>query len=644
MRKYFTSFILISLFIPNSAFSQVSYTALDTLPMYNEEFLYGTNPGYYDKPDWDDISKANIARGTATVNGIGLNTLRPNLPHSFVEEYGYNIRLKEFKYYQSIGLKDLTVFLGTYFNPKSTTPLHVNYIKKYMDSTNYGTCTEPYTQSFKNLYKPIWDNGANGTPVNEDNYFAVYVYNTISTYKGLAKFWEIINEPDFCGSPSCSDLPGVKDNWWEYPPKPCDLVNLRTPVFHYIRMLRIAYEVGKYVDPNCYIALGGIGFQSFLDVMLRYTDNPVDGSVTAEYPLTGGAYFEVVSYHAYPQYRLSRYNNTTKGRDYFRFSDAAVDTVIAFKRSFERTLLRRGYGTQYPQKLFIITEYNIPRKKYRVSTAQSPTTSDHIGSPEAQRNAMIKMFTQAQKHDIKQVQTFQLGDTEDENLSKADGFDNMGFFLNMKKNVPYQQVMTPTAVATKTMIAFLQGYHYDPSRTTAMAMPVGVEGAAFKSKTGEYRYVLWARTKTDDSENATATYSFPTGFGLKGVTSYDWNYATDKTKFKGWLPTGITLGGTPQFFSEKNTLDIEDDLFGSNTKFKIYPNPNFGKFGLKIEGYSGTALLNVYTSNGILVKSEKIEVLEEDALSNLELRLDKGVYMAQILTSRKVYTQKLIIE
>ena len=98
--------------------------------------------------------------------------------------------------------------------------------------------------------------------------------------------------------------PGQPGNWWENNPDPCDY-KLRAPIFHYIRTLRISYEVIKSIAPDDYVCIAGLGFDSFLDALLRNTDNPDDGKVTAEYPLGAGAYFDVVGFHVYPHIDLS---------------------------------------------------------------------------------------------------------------------------------------------------------------------------------------------------------------------------------------------------------------------------------------------------------------------------------------------------
>ncbi|MEZ4984117.1 MAG: hypothetical protein R2795_03615 [Saprospiraceae bacterium] len=110
---------------------------------------------------------------------------------------------------------------------------------------------------------PIWDQGENGTPINDNNYFARYVYWTVSTYAGRVKFWEIINEPDYTPSGFGWRPAGMEGNWFDNPPNPCDLKNIKAPIYYYIRMMRIAYEVIKVVDPEAFVAIAPLGYPSF---------------------------------------------------------------------------------------------------------------------------------------------------------------------------------------------------------------------------------------------------------------------------------------------------------------------------------------------------------------------------------------------
>jgi hypothetical protein len=244
------------------------------------------------------------------------------------------------------------------------------------------------------MFTPIWDGGANGTPVNDANYYALYVYKTVTRYRSYTKFWEIINEPDYDVTGNAWKEPGQPGNWWDNNPPPCALANMKAPIFHYIRMLRISYEVIKSIDSTAYITVGGLGYAAFLDAVLRNTDNPVDGSVTPEYPLKGGAYFDVMSFHNYPMYGLMYWDNSINNFAYKRHSDAAAEEFIKTKTKMATVLATHGYNNiTYPEKHFICTENNIPRKEF----------GDYIGTDQAQTNYIIKALVQSQLEKVRSI-------------------------------------------------------------------------------------------------------------------------------------------------------------------------------------------------------------------------------------------------
>ena len=236
-----------------SASSQINFTANDFghAPVNTEFFQYGANMGYYG-PSWDDNTLADITAGNPQVNvpGAGVKSLHLTLPENFLELWAYNIRVNEFNHYASLGIKDNTVIL------EGPTDAH-------RDPTSFGC--QLTSRMFRNMYQPIWDGGANGTPVNDSNYLALYIYKTVTTYKQYVKYWEIINEPDLEWGYLGDSDPGTPGNWWENNPDPCALPNLFAPVYQYVRALHIAYEVIKSVDPTAYVSPGGLGKPAFLD-------------------------------------------------------------------------------------------------------------------------------------------------------------------------------------------------------------------------------------------------------------------------------------------------------------------------------------------------------------------------------------------
>ncbi|MEL6868118.1 MAG: hypothetical protein AAFP19_27090, partial [Bacteroidota bacterium] len=339
MKKQMLLPLLLLLALPLLA--QVNYTANDTVRPYDGYFRPGTNMGY--NPPWTDEQLANIAAGNPAMGipGIGAKAIRPALDGEFMETFGYESRIDAYDHYQDLGLEELTNIVGF--------PVWYQRDARFF-------CGNHQSEMFANLYDPIWDGGLNGTPVNDDNYFALYLYKTVSLYKDHVRFWEIWNEPGFDYTGAKGWLPpGAPGNWWDNNPDPCDY-KLRAPIFHYVRTLRVAWEVIKSIDPDAYVTVAGVGFPSFLDAILRNTDNPEDGSVSADYPLKGGAYFDVMGFHSYPHFDGStRYwDNDIFDFVYTRHSDAAADGIISRQATYQSVLSNYGYdGQTYPNKEWI---------------------------------------------------------------------------------------------------------------------------------------------------------------------------------------------------------------------------------------------------------------------------------------------------
>ncbi|MFT3902605.1 MAG: hypothetical protein QM727_05500 [Niabella sp.] len=458
---------------------------------YGDLFLYGSNMGYY--PGWTDEQLSEILIGSPNSEGAGVNSLRPAMYDRFVEEWGYNIRSNAFKFYQQLGGKDHVIFLN---GPSDA----------HRDKTKY--CASHESGTFANLYEPIWTNDGQ---INDKNYYALYVYNVVKTYGPYVKFWEVWNEPDYTNNWAASQT------WANTDPNPCDLDGFYAPVQSYVRMLRITYEVVKKLDPTDQVCLGGIGYEGFLDAIMRNTDNPSEGAVTSAYPQKGGAWFDCVSYHIYPMYSL--------GGDK-KNSDAAAQTIVAQRNNLEAVLKKYQYGGK---KSYIVTECNIPRK----------ALNGYIGGDEAQRNFMIKAAVMAQKSEIKGLYIY--GAAESETLSAAtEPYQVMGFYQKMPL-APYKATINPSGVSWRTASRLLGNRHYDKAKTDAMQLPSTVDGAAFYSTSDKnYIYVLWAKS-SGNSESASASYSFPASFNITSTTQYSWEEVKSQANSNNFKLTGSPI-------------------------------------------------------------------------------------------------------
>jgi len=459
-------------------------------------FLYGSNMGSY--PGWSDEQVAELIMGNSAkgIDGAGVNSLRPAMYDRFVQQWGYDIRVNAFETYRQLGGKDHTIFLN---GPSDA----------HREQTKY--CNGVQSQTFANLYEPIWSSAGK---VNPDNYYANYVYNVVQTYGPYVKYWEVWNEPDYTHNWSATQT------WKQSDPNPCDLLNFAAPVQSYVRMLRITYEIVKQLDKDGMVCTGGLGYPSFLDAILRNTDNPDGGSINADYPKKGGEWFDCLSYHVYPMYDLGSNAN----------SDAAAAAVINHRNDFQAVLNHYSYdGITKPGKEFIVTESNIPRK----------AIGDYIGGNDVQRNFLIKAAIVAQKAGISGLYIY--GAAESKSLAAAtDSYQVMGFYQHITSG-PYQATITPGGIAWRTVSRLLRTRQYDPAATAQLQLPSHIDGGAFYDADDKnYVYVLWAKT-SGQSETATAQYSFPAPLAVQTATQFDWE--NKQTSVTGT----VSLTGSPVF-------------------------------------------------------------------------------------------------
>ncbi|MGZ3991420.1 MAG: PKD domain-containing protein [Flavisolibacter sp.] len=491
---------------------------------YEEHYRYGMNPGYYGG-NWStqNIVALSIGDPAAGVGGMGAKSFRVPLYDDFLTTYGITNLLGDYQYMTGLGAGEITAFIG---HPH---PSH------QLDTTFPGSPEK--SKVFAGMYEPIWLDAAH-TQVNPANTFAKYLFDVVKTYGQYVKFWEVVNEPDFTYSPAGwygDAKPVIPGSWFDHNPTPAELENFRAPIFYYIRMLRVSWEVIKTLSPQSYVCTGGIGYKSFLDALLRNTDNPVDGSVSADFPEKAGAYFDILSFHNYPMFQLKYWDAASGTTKYNRHSDAAVNAFLDVRSNMDSILKLYGYdGNTYPRKQYICTETGVSR----IMGGQD------WGSNEGQKNYMIKAQVAAQKSGIKQTYWFQLGDGP----SPTEQFDQMGLYNYFGQDKPYAVKPTDQGIALKTTSGLLYGKTFDPIQTDSLHLPSTVDGGAFKGTDGNFVYVLWAKTTTDLSESVSANYSFPRNLGQGNVVRMEWNYADADTS--SIIPgNNIVLTASPSFFT-----------------------------------------------------------------------------------------------
>jgi hypothetical protein len=191
--------------------------------------------------------------------------------------------------------------------------------------------------------------------------------------------------------------------------------------------------------------------------------------------------------------------------------------------------------------VWIVTESGAPH----VATAGNPGGDDYA------RNYILKLMTAAQSEGISRVDWFILTDGTD---TSTDPFQSMGLYLNIQGLSSIDAATkTETGWAYTTLGKNLATARFDATETTALALPSGVLGAAYRvtaDPNGKRAFVLWARA-ADGTETGSSTLTLPvTG----SVHEFDWDSAMNGDASTQIAATGgavtVPLDGTPRIFLE----------------------------------------------------------------------------------------------
>jgi hypothetical protein len=446
-------------------------------------FRYGVNIGYRN-PSFTDPMSATLAQRA------GVRSLRVKLPAQHLEQWGLGIEVPDNQAYNQLGLGNHIGFLiGSQTREHSLMPA---------EAADWEIEFYPP----RNLYEPIWL--GDGT-VNPDNHWARYIWDVVSTYKPFIRVWHVWNEPDYV------DDWQVTQTWMTEPPTAEQLVRFRGSIFDYVRMMRIAHEVAHAVDPDCLVATGGIGYPGFLDAILRYSDNPQGGAVTAEYPATGAAYVDVIDFHYYPMFGP-------------RSSDAAVDDYVAVKASLQTVLTARGKSVA----------------GWNTSEIGAPldALAGYPGGRDFAVGFLVKVMVTGQAAGVGGMDWFILSMG-----SGADPWEHMGLYEDVMNLSSIDQAQkTALGQAYLVMTTLLAGKAVDAAATTALGLPASVRGQVFTGAAGQV-IVLWAAVPAD-SETASAEVTLPAP--AAGFERYEWNGDHLGVPVVDGMST-VELGGLPVY-------------------------------------------------------------------------------------------------
>lgn len=216
----------------------------------------------------------------------------------------------------------LVSWLGAYTDPKTAKLASLGLATQAMVCDTPAWATSDGNAPYKKYTVPaglgaaIFADGTDvykpGVQPNPANYFAWYMFQMASRYKGQVASWQVWNEPDFPSGQTTAGYTGTNGapRYWT------------GTVQDYVRLLKVAHTVVKGLDPAARITLGGLGYETYLAAVI---DN-------------GGApYFDVLDFHAYGSDKTSA-NGVLNSSWGFLGRYQAMKNVLAAKGVTGKTL------------------------------------------------------------------------------------------------------------------------------------------------------------------------------------------------------------------------------------------------------------------------------------------------------------------
>ncbi|MBN2527543.1 MAG: hypothetical protein JXR76_14205 [Deltaproteobacteria bacterium] len=450
-------------------------------------FRYGINGGHRNKSWGDDIQARLEARA-------GCTSQRISLPERHLDQWGYEIEVGDMQAYAALGMHSQVAFLTSPIRAHSTAP----------------ASAEDWELAYyipKNLYEPVTT--ASGE-INPENYWGKYVYDTVKIYSQWIKVWEIWNEPDW------TDTWSFTQTWTESAPTKEQLPRFNGSIYEYIRMLRVSWEAARLADPAALIATGGIGYATFLNAILRYTDNPQDGSVTAAYPSTGGAYFDVLSFHHYPIYTPGHSDDAVAGyMNHVAELKAELGAAQKVVAGFENS------ETGAPR--FVVQEYP--------------------GGAAYARNYILKVMMTAQSTGVHGIDWFTLSDSALPGAS-TNAYHYMGLFADVVDlNSIDEAQITETGIALATMSELLTDARADAAATAALTPVDGARGWVFVKDSGQRVLSFWGVLPDEGASSVNVTVPA----GEYEVHYWDFSKTRQTESFNTATSETLAVGSTPVF-------------------------------------------------------------------------------------------------
>ena len=177
---------------------------------------------------------------------------------------------------------------------------------------------------------------------------------------------------------------------------------------------------------------------------------------------------------------------------------------------------------------------------------------------------------------------------------------------------------------------------------------------AFKNAVGNYAYVLWATTTTDNSEVASAVYSFPALMNVPAqLNGKAWDYSQTNTT-SVISSQNIALTGSPVILLSPLIITaLKPDTANANNpvayfSFSLYPNPAKSIVNIKLHlKRRETVSIKVTDGAGQLVMQVADNTVYNagDNLIHLSIpsKLANGIYYCRLVAGSNDQTIRFIV-
>jgi len=210
----------------------------------------------------------------------------------------------------------------------------------------------------------------------------------------------------------------------------------------------------------------------------------------------------------------------------------------------------------------------------------------------------------------------------------------MGLYEQISNSEPFDMTPNESGIGCRTLTQMICDGEYDADLTELLQLPAEVKGGAYNLGNGQYRYVLWAATLDDQSEEASYEYVFPQLVSEGGMLVKEWDYSVTNEE-ETLYGESILLSGSMKFIDLFLYVNNEEVSFLENVN--ALPNPFTDVFELQFDLLENRDFqIEIYNVEGKMVKNLAFE--NRTGLQKISINakdFSNGIYFAKIKSNNE---------